>query len=240
MSAIRFGIVVAMEREIAPLIKGWRIYLGNRQKFFEHEEAMVVSGGLGPVAAQDAAEALIARRSPEILVSAGFGGALVRGRNAGDVFVPAEVVDAASGGRFKTLSGSGVLVSSNEVLTGETKRDYATRFGADVVDMEAATVARVAQQHGCKFLAVKAISDELDFDMPRMDRFISPDGEFHTLRFALHTALHPSLWSSARKLAGNSQRASLRLSAALDHLINGKDPSTLESVPARLTREVVR
>ncbi len=38
--------------------------------------------------------------------------------------------------------------------------------------MEAAAVAAAARAHGIAFRAVKAISDELDFEMPEMARFI--------------------------------------------------------------------
>lgn len=239
MSDTHYAIIVAMEREIAALVKGWDVYLGNRQKFFERKDAIVVCGGLGAAAAQDATEAVIARRSPQIIVSAGYAGALTNSLAPGDIVVPAEVVDANTFERFTALKGSGVLVSGSSVAGTAAKRDFAARYKADAVDMEAAAVARTARTLGRDFLAVKAISDELDFEMPSMDRFISSTGEFQSTRFALHTALHPSLWPAVRKLARNSHRASLRLCAALDHLISGQDPATLISDSAHAGRGLV-
>ena len=51
--------------------------------------------------------------------------------------------------------------------------------------MEAAAVAAVAQERGIEFAAVKAISDELDFVMPPVGRFVDADGKFETARFAV-------------------------------------------------------
>lgn len=228
-----------MEREIAPLVKGWKVYLGNRQKFMEHGETIVVFSGVGRAAAEDATEAVITRRDPEIIISAGYAGALTPNLKAGALVVPEEVVDAASGERFRTLGRSGVLISAASVLSREAKREYASRFHADVVDMEAAAVAVVAKRRERKFLAIKAVSDELDFQMPPMDRFVSPAGKFRTARFAVYAGLHPSLWPDIRTLARNSQGASLTLVAALAHLIIRRDPTELISSSLHVGREVV-
>ena len=240
MSGTRYAIVVAMEREIAPLVKGWQVFLGNSQKFFERDDAIIVCGGLGPAAAKDAAEAVIARRNPEVIVSAGYAGALTRTLAPGDLVTPAEIIDAHTGEHFATSQGSGTLVSTSGVASVNDKRAHAQRFSAQGIDMEAAAVARVAQAHGREFIALKVISDELGFELPPMDRFISAEGDFQTARFAFHAALHPSLWPKVRKLARNSQRASLTLCSALEHLINCKDPAALISAPAHAGRGVVQ
>ena len=240
MSGTRYAIVVAMEREIAPLVKGWQVYLGNSQTFFERGDAIVVCGGIGPAAAQDAAEAVIARRDPEILVSAGYAGALTSTLQPGDLVTPAEIIDGHSGERFTTNRGSGTLISTTGVASANEKRALAQRFSAEATDMEASAVARVALTNRREFIALKAISDELDFELPPIDRFISGRGDFQTARFALHAALHPSLWPAVRKLSRNSQRASLTLCSALEHLINGKDPAALISAPADAGRGVVQ
>ncbi len=240
MSGTRYAIVVAMEREIATLVEGWQVFLGNSQKFFEREDAIVVCGGLGPAAAKDAAEAVIARRSPEALVSAGYAGALTSTLMPGNLVTPAEVIDAQTGEHFATSQGSGILVSTSGVASVNDKRVLAQQFSAEAIDMEAAAVARVAQAHGRDFVALKAISDELDFELPPMNRFISTKGEFQTGRFAFHAALHPSLWPAVRKLARNSQRASLTLCSALEHLIKGKDPAALICTPVHAGRGVVQ
>ena len=49
-----------------------------------------------------------------------------------------------------------------------------------MVDMEGAAVAQVAKEHGLEFAAVKAISDDADFPMPPLNRFIDENGKFAT------------------------------------------------------------
>lgn len=240
MSGTRYAVVVAMEREVGPLLRGWQVFLGNSQKFFERGDAIVVCGGLGSAAAKDAAEAVIARRNPEMIVSAGYAGALTPSLGAGDLVNPAEIIDAQTGEHFATSQGSGTLVSISGVASVNEKRALAQRFSAEAIDMEAAAVARVAQAHGREFIALKVISDELDFELPPMGRFISANGDFQTARFAFHAALHPCLWPAIRKLARNSQRASLTLCSALEHLINCKDPAALISAPTHAGRGVVQ
>ncbi len=76
------------------------------------------------------------------------------------------------------------------------KQELLARYGADVVDMEAAAVAQVAEARGLKFAALKAISDEAAFVMPPLDRFIDENGRFATGSFLMYVALRPRWWSS--------------------------------------------
>ncbi len=74
--------------------------------------------------------------------------------------------------------GEGVLVSVATVAGVEQKEKLAKSYGAQAVDMEAAAVAKGAEARGVAFSAVKVISDEVDFELPSMERFISVDGQF--------------------------------------------------------------
>jgi hypothetical protein len=94
--------------------------------------------------------------------------------------------------------------------------------------MEAAAVAQGAQARGVEFVAVKAISDAAGFDLPALDRFVSPDGAFRTNRFACHVALRPWLWRVAITLARNSTKASRSLRAALESYL-GRDALSRET-----------
>jgi adenosylhomocysteine nucleosidase len=84
--------------------------------------------------------------------------------------------------------------------------------------MEAAAVARGAQARGVRFAAVKAISDESDFAMPPMHRFIHSDGEFDTARFVLFAVIRPWLWAALGRLERNSRRAARALCAYLERI----------------------
>jgi len=80
--------------------------------------------------------------------------------------------------------------------------------------MEAASVARAAQKYSLPFIAVKAISDDVNFEIPEMSRFIR-SGHFDTSRFVLHMSIRPWLWLRVFRLARNTKLASENLCAWL-------------------------
>jgi hypothetical protein len=79
------------------------------------------------------------------------------------------------------------------------------------VDMEAAAVARGAQARGIAFSAAKVISDETDFELPSMEKFIGSDGQFKTGKFVAFMAIRPWLWSRVGRLRKNSADAAMAL-----------------------------
>jgi adenosylhomocysteine nucleosidase len=219
----RLAIIAALEREIAAVVRGWTRkdveYSGRKLRFYESEKAVVVSGGIGMQAARLAAEAAVNLYEPLALVSTGLAGSLSEKLKVGDTLFAAEIVDAESGKVYSTPAGSERLVTANTILGLEEKRALAQRFAAGAVDMEAASVADVARQARVPFFAVKAISDELEFPMPKMEQFVDAQGNFGTGRFIFHAALRPQLWSSVFHLARNSSRAAKALARLLTPLI---------------------
>ena len=217
-----------MRRELAPLLRGVRGQRAEGVEFYELESAVVAVGGIGRIAAWRAAQAVVAKYAPTVLISAGIAGALTAILKVGDIVRGSEVVDADSGARFTASGGELVMVTVSSVSGQAEKRNLADRYEAAVVDMESAVVAAVAREHGIEFSAIKAISDELEFEMPPVDRFVDGDGKFETARFAAHVAIRPKWWSSVRQLGANSRRASVNLSHAVGHLIEGYGTNTQE------------
>jgi adenosylhomocysteine nucleosidase len=229
---IDVGIIAALYREIAPLVRGsdWRSSrrMGPGYQAYEHENVLLVCSGIGGEPARKTAEALIASVSPSVLLSVGLAGALTPTLKAGSIFFPAMVLDAATGSLIDSslmpeVAGfvrSGVLVSASGVVSPESKHLLAAKYDGDAVDMEAASVAQVAAKHGARFLALKAISDEYNFPMPDLCPYIDPEGRFLTGRFVLRTALRPSTWPVVGKLASNSGKAAQELSAVLRNLLD--------------------
>ena len=210
--APRFAIIAALEREVRALAKGWRKvernYEGRPFTVFESGNAVLCCGGIGSEAARRAAEAAVAIYQPQVLMSAGFAGALDAELKVGQILWPRTVVDAKDGSRTEAASGQGSLVSFSAVAGPEQKAKLASAYGAQVVDMEAAAVARTAQGHGIAFLAVKVVSDEASFEMPDMGRFVTPAGQFRSAAFAGFAVVRPWLWAGLIRLARNSGRAS--------------------------------
>ena len=213
------AVVAAMARELAPLLRGVRSQQAQGIEFFELDDAVIAVSGVGRKAAGRAAEALISRYAPNILISAGLVGALTPKLKVGDVVEVKKVVDVDSGAKFETGHGDAVLVTGAAVAGPADKALEAQRWNADIVDMEASAEAEVAKQHGIEFMAVKAVSDEVNFAMPPLGKFVSDQGEFETLRFLMWVAIRPKWWSAVRQLNANSNRAAANLSQAVSHLI---------------------
>jgi adenosylhomocysteine nucleosidase len=224
MTMARIGIIAAMEREVAPLVRNWNVrtieHDGRRfrlfESAFENQEAVLICGGIGPEAARRATEALIREVSPGRVVSAGFAGALNASLRVGQVFEPRTVINVADGARTDVGAGEGVLVSSATVAGKAQKSWFSKTYGGSAVDMEAAAVAEGAQARGVEFAALKAISDDADFEMPVLDRFVAEDGGFRSSGFAWYVTPRPWLWGRTIALARNSSKASQALCGALE------------------------
>ena len=219
----KVAIVAALEREVSGLIRNWnrveQKHEGRRFTFFERDEMVLVCGGIGVGAARRAAEAVIALYRPTLVQSVGFAGALDASLRVGDLVTPSVVIDARDGSRIDIAGGEGVLVTFMAVAGAEQKIKLAHAYGAQAVDMEASAVLAAARTHGIAFGATKAISDEFDFEMPGMYRFIDAEGRFRTLSFVAFAALRPWLWSRVATLSSNSSQAAKPLAAQLEHFL---------------------
>jgi adenosylhomocysteine nucleosidase len=211
----KIAIVAALEREVRPLTKKWRVaereYDGRKYRFFENDRAVLVCGGVGPEAARRATEAIIKLYAPMMVQSAGFAGALDATLKVGTVLTPICVIDAKDGSRIEAGVGHWVVVSVERTASVEQKARLAKAYWAHAVDMESSAVARGAQAHGITFVGLKAISDEADFEMPSVDRFVAGDGRFRTAAFTAFVAIRPWLWRRVFQLARNSSIASSAL-----------------------------
>lgn len=219
----RVGIITAMETEVAPLVCRWRTSwgesAGRRYKFFETDDAVLLCGGIGYQAGRRAAEAVIARAQPELLIAAGLAGGLRPQWTLGKTLVAGVVLDELTGRRLTTAFGEGVVVSSREIAGLARKRELAARFDADVVDMEGFAVGEVAQAHGLPFLAAKAVSDDLAFELPPLQGFVDEEGKFEAGRFVMHAAVHPGWWGMIARLKRHSEQAAEALAVLLRDLI---------------------
>ncbi|MGA3090882.1 MAG: hypothetical protein ABSD75_19930 [Terriglobales bacterium] len=228
MAMSRIAMIAALEREVRPLIRGWKMRMiehdGRQYRLFAKGEAALVCGGMGAAAARRATEAIIREERPERVLSVGFAGAVDDAWQVGHVFEPRTVINATDGVRTDTGAGAGILVSTATVADKSQKIRLGNAFEANAVDMEAAAVAQGAEARGVEFGALKSISDAADFKLPAMDPFVGDDGNFRALGFAAHVAVRPWLWWTTFALARNSAKASHNLCAALASYL-GRDAS---------------
>jgi len=213
----RTVIIAAMQREMEPLVRGWeRSAISNGTCsfiVFEKGDRVVVICGIGRGHAKAAADAAIAQYRPGLIISAGLAGALIRSLKAGSVVTPNVIVDAADGAEYRSAAGSdgivggGVLVTAAEISGSDAKQKLVELFHGLVVDMEAAAVAKAAQEAGIGFRCVKAISDEADFVMPPLSRFVDAAGHFQSGRFCVWAAVRPWQWARVMRLGRNTSKA---------------------------------
>lgn len=115
---------------------------------------ILAKSGIGAEKAAGMAEDIIRDFKPDLVISAGFCGALVKDLKIGDVIV--------SDSRDHKL-----FCSPKPLFTCEEKTAAAGREGAIIVDMESEAVSSAAKRHDIPFIAVKAVSDTLLDDLPR-------------------------------------------------------------------------
>lgn len=226
----RIAIIAAMKREVEPLLERWRRSGAKVERKmvsviegYECEGVWVIVAGIGRKRAATAARIAIEYHQPETIISTGLAGGLQKGLGAGAVFRPEAVIDGRSGEKYRCERDSraqGVLVTAASVLSRKEKEELARKFSADAVDMEAAVVAEVAHASGTPFVALKAISDELEFEMPPLGRFVDPEGHFHLLKLIGYAALRPRTWGALGELRRNSRMASEALARELGALLN--------------------
>lgn len=220
------AIIAALPREVKHLVRGWQEHrLPGKIIAYTNDLAVVACAGMGATRAALAVQAAFSLKPVTALLSVGLAGACDPSLRVGDIVRAGVVVDAHTGERFSNPLFSNPLFKDTLITTSaiasikEKQRLYAS-YQASAVDMEAATVARLAQAHDIPFRAIKAISDEASFEMQELARFATNDGQFREAAFAAHAAVRPQLWPKLFALAGNSKRAVQSLTSELESQLN--------------------
>jgi adenosylhomocysteine nucleosidase len=215
------AIIAALPREIKQLVRGWQEHrLPGQIIAYTNDLAVVACAGMGPVRTTLAVQAALSLKPVTSLVSAGLAGACDPSLHVGDIVRAGVVVDAGTGERFTNQLFTDTLVTARAIANGSEKRRLYDSYKASAVDMEAATVARLAQAHQLSFRAIKSISDEASFEMQELARFATQDGQFREAAFAMHSVVRPQLWPKLFSLAGNSKRAVQTLTSELESQLN--------------------
>jgi len=152
----------------------------------------------------------------DALISYGWAGALTCALKPPGAYAISEVIDDLTGERFATQSAEGIrLVTLDHVAHVDEKRSLAERHQAVLVDMEAATVARLAAENSIPFYCFKGISDGYTDHLPDFSRFISQSGQLRIAAFLTYAALHPVYWRALARLGKNSAVAASNLARLL-------------------------
>lgn len=153
----KIAVIFALYWELRPLARlmGVNFFKSLRPVIPAKDGYLVLAnGGIGAEKVGEMAEAVIKDFKPDLIISAGFCGALVKDLKIGDVIV-------------SDLRDRKLFCSPRPLFTCEDKTVASRREGAIIVDMESEAVSSAAKRHNVPFIAVKAVSDTLLDDLPR-------------------------------------------------------------------------
>ncbi len=182
------GIVTALAAEARTLrdVRRWR----DGRDRLDGRTTVIVSG-IGPVAADRAARALV-EAGADALLSWGVAGGLDPQLRPGAIVLPAAIVGPA-GERYPTHAAwrererrrlaartpvceGAILSQATAIADPPTKHAAHRASGAVAIDMESAAIAAVAASRGLPFLVVRAIVDTAADALPDAVVAASRDG----------------------------------------------------------------
>jgi adenosylhomocysteine nucleosidase len=233
---VKVLVTFALESEFAP----WRrmrsfVRLANAEfPAFDSScgdsEIRVVLTGMGPERAQRVARTALGWQ-PDLCIAAGFAGGLNPANRSGDVLVASNIRDGethrtiASEPRVLGLAEESGARKINTLYTSayaissvEDKR----RLGrtADAVDMESFFILNEAQERGIDGVAIRAVSDAADENLP-MDftQVLDDRGRVRLARLARKIARAPQRIPALIRLGSASRRGAMKLAQVLDKAI---------------------
>lgn len=238
---MNIAIITAMPEESRTILKKAGLVeksiLGGRSAYrcrIAGHGITLVEAGMGMLNAGWAATALAAE-TPDLLVSAGFGGGVHPGLQVGDTVV-AERLLHWTGRAFEEVEARfyepDVVVGAPSMLlgcfiTGDgilDKRRLAEMLpngvNRPVVEMESAAVARVAAERGIPFLGVRAVSDQWNEELGfSINEFCDEGMRIRPLKVLATVIRRPRIIPQLLRLARNSRIAAKSLGFALERLL---------------------
>jgi len=231
------GIVCSLPLEIGDFLgrcQRIKTYSGGPFKFvgglYDGIRVAVVEAGTGPVRARRATLALLDAHRPAWIISTGFAGALQPELKIGNIVVANEIVGlqgeplkidvGMNSDPARGLHVGRTLTVDKMIRTIIEKQTLSAQTGAIAVDMESLAVATVCRETKTRFMAVRAISDDMSADLP--PEVLSLVGETGAIRFG---AVIGSLWkrpSSIKdmwRMREHAMDASEKLASFLDGIV---------------------
>ncbi len=227
------GIVVALPEELSTLTskkvdKGCCVFITD--------SIVLVLSGTGIDNARIASELLIAQGATR-LISWGCAAALSETLKPGDLVLADTLIDAELtqidihsdwlkfsqkmlSNHLKVHSGS-LVESLSIVATGNDKKYLHSQTGAVAVDMESIAIAKVARQHNLPFLAIRAIADPVDMDLPKaISHSLNNEGDIVLSKLLLFILLHPAELPGLIKLGLHFNSAKNTLKSVAKQLVH--------------------
>ena len=230
------AIVAALEGELKPFVHGLGARKWKRRQstegcsLWEYHHAdgcwIAACAGMGGARAAFAFAEAEKVAAIEAVCSVGWAGALEQALRAESVSSVSLVIDTKTGERFRPANSRAewpVLATTARVADEREKQRLAASYGAGLVDMEAAAIARIALGKGIPFYCFKAVSDDAQARLPDLNRFIAENGRLEMLPFLAHIAVRPTSWAGLMKLGRHSSAAAKNLAGALYDWLDESD-----------------
>ncbi len=235
--AVRIGIIAALPGELKQLVNlgfskvsvsqlhatKWMMSMGE-------DVWIAVCAGIGADAVRRAFVEAEEDGALDMVLSIGWAGALTHKGVPGGVEIATCVIDAQTGERFELAGGERklVLVSVAKVANLEEKRRLARAYGGSLVDMESATIVRLAEMRKIPVSCLKAESDGLDDDLPDFGPFIDRSGQMLMLLFIRYVIVRPRYWGPLIRLGRASSAGAHNMASVVFTLLTG--PKNLDEV----------
>lgn len=197
------------------------------EAMFGSVRVRAVLTGMGQEHALKAAQRFLAEK-PEICVSTGLAGALRNEYRPGDIVaarlvseVGEPVAVASHGELLSTAVDCGARrierLATSKALVTRTEEKQRLSDQAEAVEMESYTILAEAARHGVPGIAVRAVSDAADFDLPfDLARATDARGQIRVASVLSQVLRRPTGLPSLLKLARDCRLASRRLADFLD------------------------
>ena len=167
-----------------------------------------------------ALQRMIEKNRPEIIVSAGFSGALQPDLDVGTIVIGENFSDPKIVGDLRIFPDfrTGLIVTVPEILeTSEAKMNLAELSGALAGDLESAHLCQVCCDAGIPMLAIRVISDTREQDLPLPGSvLIDPEtGKSDPAAIFYHLFRNPAKAAQFAKLVSDARSAQQSLANTL-------------------------
>lgn len=201
--------------------------------------ARIITTGVGPDRAQDAAEEEIERHEPTQVISIGVAGGLTNNLRRPSITIPTSIIRLGDSAEFKPddelrkqvvrlLNQADIFWQSVTSITTPTilftrpEKQEAAETGAEIVQMEDAEWAEVCQEAGIPFLSIRVVMDALDDDIP--NEVVQWRGKPSALDIAVGAIRRPGLLPELVSLGLQRQSAIQELERAMTLIIPAMTP----------------
>lgn len=235
-SVVKILVTLAVDAEFAPwrkirkfeLVRAGAITLRRTQ--IAQVTADFVITGMGQENARRVSSEVMA--APYTMcIASGFAGALKEHQNVGDIVVARTVQQLGTSVSLQCSPqlfrsaieaqsiGADVLLTTDKLAGTAAEKKQLGRF-ADVIDMESFAVLSVASERGVPAIAIRAISDRVDEDIPAgIETTVDETGRVRASGVARYLGTHPLRVQALIRIGKNSRAAAQSLVKFLEAYI---------------------